>query len=188
MWLAGHLGLPLLVCMEQTSEREYHAWMAWRAEQWNQPDRTDHYLMQLTNELWRLCHHAFGGKQAPPYDRSLDEFKISFGPRKEDHRQARPTPQPTHDSPAPSAVGGGLTPEQQRLRQQALKNKAAWLKWASTIPGASYRDSDGVWTRVGPDPEEYLKKMRSGRVPKIHVAKKVGEKIQTRPGRQPKGE
>lgn len=37
--------------MRQTSNREYQAWTEWLDRQWNEPDRTDHYLMQVAREV-----------------------------------------------------------------------------------------------------------------------------------------
>jgi len=34
--------------MEAHTHREYLTWMAWLNKQWNEPSRTDHYIMQNT--------------------------------------------------------------------------------------------------------------------------------------------
>ena len=39
--------MPLYEWMERISHREYLTRLAWLDEQWDKPDRTDHYLMQL---------------------------------------------------------------------------------------------------------------------------------------------
>jgi hypothetical protein len=37
--------------MAKTTNREYLAWMEWLDQRWNEPDRTDHYLMQIAREV-----------------------------------------------------------------------------------------------------------------------------------------
>jgi hypothetical protein len=43
--------------------RQFTAWRAWSAEEWNRPDRHDHYLMQAAA--------AFGGGQ-------IDKYRLKF--------------------------------------------------------------------------------------------------------------
>jgi hypothetical protein len=45
--LASHLHLPLTECLRETTYRQYLYWQRWLQRQWNEPDRHDHYLMQI---------------------------------------------------------------------------------------------------------------------------------------------
>jgi hypothetical protein len=47
--LGEYLGWPGPV-----THRQHAAMLAWEAEEWNQPSRTDYYLMSLTAEVRRL--------------------------------------------------------------------------------------------------------------------------------------
>lgn len=48
------------------THRQYETWQAWLEQQWNEPSRTDHYLMSVAR---MMCW-----KDPPP----LDKFKINF--------------------------------------------------------------------------------------------------------------
>jgi hypothetical protein len=37
--------------MRGMTNREYRTRLAWLEKQWNEPDRTDHYLMMIANEV-----------------------------------------------------------------------------------------------------------------------------------------
>ena len=55
------------------THRQFEVWQLWLKAEWNQPSRTDHYLMRLAQ--------AFGGSE----DSTLDDFKIPFAwPNPED--------------------------------------------------------------------------------------------------------
>ena len=67
--LASHLHMPLRDCMERHTHRELLAWNEWLDEQWNQPTRSDHYLMQIAQEVRRSF-----AKKCPKFS----AFKIPF--------------------------------------------------------------------------------------------------------------
>lgn len=39
--------MPLCECWEKVTYREFLTWQAWLNNQWNEPSRTDYYLMQI---------------------------------------------------------------------------------------------------------------------------------------------
>lgn len=49
------------------THRQFMAWQWWLAEQWNQPDRSDHYLMQLAA--------AQDAKEGPKH---LNDYRLRF--------------------------------------------------------------------------------------------------------------
>ena len=57
------------------TNRQYLAWMEWLAEEWNRPDRTDHYLMLLAAE-------TRAGRVKNPKNIKLEHFKLRFGSQK----------------------------------------------------------------------------------------------------------
>ena len=54
------------------THREHLTWLAWFVEEWNMPDRTDHYLMQTAYSIER-------GNVKNPRSLKLDQFKLQFG-------------------------------------------------------------------------------------------------------------
>lgn len=52
------------------SDREFRRWETYFAQRWNEPDRSDHYLMQIAQEIAisRLSKHV-----------PLEDMKIPFG-------------------------------------------------------------------------------------------------------------
>lgn len=50
---------------------EYEIWMEWLELEWNRPSRTDHYIMQATQEIVR-------NRAKYPAQVKLDPFKMSF--------------------------------------------------------------------------------------------------------------
>ena len=66
--------MPLSECIRRHTHREYVTWLAWLDEQWNQPDRTDHYLMQI-------AHCVRQQRAAHPEQLSLRDEKIMFEQR-----------------------------------------------------------------------------------------------------------
>lgn len=64
--------------------RQFAAWREWRAGQWNEPDRGDHYVMALTGAVVR-------GYAKNPKDVRDDRFKLTF------RRQGDPDPGPSVD-------------------------------------------------------------------------------------------
>lgn len=52
------------------THREYRTWQVWLEKQWNEPDRTDHYLMQIAGYV---CHVLSKKTRI-----NLGNFKIPF--------------------------------------------------------------------------------------------------------------
>jgi hypothetical protein len=76
--------------MRQHTERELKLWLLWLREEWNRPDRTDHYLMQIAAEIRR------NGKI--PIEVTTDQFRLPFvfgddaGPAGEESATRPPAP------------------------------------------------------------------------------------------------
>ena len=70
--------MPLRRCIAETSHREYLTWMVWLNEEWNNPNRTDHYLMQIAQLL-------SDSKKV----QGLNDLKIPFTLKKQQQQQTR---------------------------------------------------------------------------------------------------
>ena len=57
------------------THRQYEAWRWWLRLEWNRPDRSDHYAMQVCQHLWLLPARVWGKNPEPP---KLDKFEIPF--------------------------------------------------------------------------------------------------------------
>jgi len=55
--------------MRKTSHRDYKTWLVWEREQWNDPSRSDHYLMQIAQAIYASKSRSSA---------ALDKFKIPF--------------------------------------------------------------------------------------------------------------
>lgn len=66
--------MPIFELQARLSHREFLLWKQWLQNKWNEPSRTDYYLMQLTK--------AVLGSNAP-----IDRFKIKFAPVLSDSKQ-----------------------------------------------------------------------------------------------------
>ena len=58
------------------THRQFRAWQAWLARQWDEPDRTDHYLMQVAAEVRRSA----AGRKARQV--KLEHLRIRFVEKK----------------------------------------------------------------------------------------------------------
>lgn len=58
--------------MKSMSHREYLTRLAWIEENWNDPDRSDYYLMQIAQEIRKVMSKK-------PKNIKLDHLKIKFG-------------------------------------------------------------------------------------------------------------
>jgi len=89
--LASHLGMSLNEVQEKHSERQLKLWMLYLQRQWNRPNRTDHYLMQVA-ALVRDQNKKRG--QAPT---KIGQLLITFGMNKlfksNKPEEAQPTPE-----------------------------------------------------------------------------------------------
>lgn len=54
------------------THREFLTWQAWIDRQWNRPDRTDFYLMQVACEVRRVLSRKPAGIK-------IDDFRLPFG-------------------------------------------------------------------------------------------------------------
>ena len=57
------------------THRQFEAWRAWLQSEWNEPSRTDHYLMMLAQYLWAIPARVWGKNPDVP---GLDRFEIPF--------------------------------------------------------------------------------------------------------------
>lgn len=55
--------------MSRIPHPEYRAWLAWKRDQLDCPDRSDQYLMQIAGEI----HYVMGNKKWSP-----SEFRLKF--------------------------------------------------------------------------------------------------------------
>lgn len=78
MRLASHLGISLRRCLAETTNREFKDWIVWLDREWNTPNRSDHYLMQIAREI----RDKWSKKGS-----LLDTFKLKFGSKKEPKRE-----------------------------------------------------------------------------------------------------
>lgn len=74
--------MPLRRCMRSHTLREYRIWMAYLDEQWNQPNRTDHYLMQIARDVKRVLSRHPGKIQ-------LDDSKLTFEQKADKPKQTK---------------------------------------------------------------------------------------------------
>ena len=58
--------------MERWTERKLGAVLEWLAKQWDTPDRTDYYLMQIAYEVCRMMTKN-------PGQVKMEHFKLRFG-------------------------------------------------------------------------------------------------------------
>jgi hypothetical protein len=63
--------LPIGVCLASHTHRQYNAWQEYLDQEWNEPNRTDHYLMQVAELVLRP--YLEKGVRV-----KLDDFKIPF--------------------------------------------------------------------------------------------------------------
>lgn len=87
--------MSLRRCMREHTERELRVWLAWMALQWDSPDRSDYYLMQVACEVRRVLSRD-------PRAISISDFKLQF-------REAGPAVR--RDSKAAWFAGVGLARE-----------------------------------------------------------------------------
>lgn len=87
------LGLPLSVCMKSHTFRQYEVWVAFMDEQWNRPDRGDHYLMQIAAEVRRSY-------TTKPTQVKESKFKIEFEAKTKD----KPKPMTDQQKAAANAI------------------------------------------------------------------------------------
>lgn len=105
--------------MRRHTHRELKVWLEYLKEQYNQPDRTDHYLMQLAAEVRR-------GNVKHPKEVKAEDFKITFKFRDPD-----PNAQNTPGSKTGPRTSSQRAPATQLQRTQATIY--AKLKWGAFL-------------------------------------------------------
>lgn len=83
MRLASVLHLSLRACAQQTTHREYRTWVRWMQDEWNNPSRSDYYLMRISQRLIQT-------NSKTPDKHTLDEQKIPFGFGEKQDEPAQP--------------------------------------------------------------------------------------------------
>ncbi len=74
--------MPLQECINGHTYREYLTWMAWLdEEEWEHPNPTQYYLMQIAQEVCRVISKK-------PEKIKLEHFKMQFS------RAVQPPPKP----------------------------------------------------------------------------------------------
>lgn len=63
--------MTLSQCKQNMTERELAGWVRWLDDEWNTPTRTDHYLMQIAQEVRRVLRKN-------PNKIKLKQFAIEF--------------------------------------------------------------------------------------------------------------
>lgn len=111
--LASHLHMSLDECMQKHTKRQKDAWLKWLRAQWNEPSRTDHYLMQIAQEI-RMT------SVAKPGNVLLNWFKLPFTSRR-------------------SQTEKKLTPKeiQEKKAQATIWSKAKWSLAINAARGKS---------------------------------------------------
>jgi hypothetical protein len=92
--------------MQSMTHREYLTWLAWLEDQWNVPDRTDYYLMQIAGHV----AHVMSRKSWQP-----GEYQIKFESRKQTEETPKKIQQPVAES-------------KHRWRMRAERGGNAWPK------------------------------------------------------------
>lgn len=116
--VAQSLSLPLGESMARHTHRQHKLTARWLHEQWNVPDRHDHYLMQIA---WLLL--LVNSTKETAKDLKMVDRKLKFEPNVPTKPIAVAT---TPQLPDPVAISQE-SPERQRLREHATAvSKAAW--------------------------------------------------------------
>lgn len=72
--------MPLSECVKKTTNREYLLWNRWLDEQWDEPDRHDHYIMDLSMQVASILN-----KKASSLKLSM--FKLKFGSTEDQEKE-----------------------------------------------------------------------------------------------------
>lgn len=87
--LASHLNMPLEECRAKTKYLHYLVWLEWLRKQWNEPSRSDYYLMAIARSALQsradLAKFKIEfGKPEIPEDYLIEELVQPAGPVQED--------------------------------------------------------------------------------------------------------
>jgi hypothetical protein len=88
--IANQIGLPVVEAMERVTHREYRLRVLWNQHQWNKPNLTEYYLMQIAQHLARLP----GAKKLS----ELGKFKLPFKYEKVNPRKRKPPTKAEHSA------------------------------------------------------------------------------------------
>lgn len=111
--------MGLRECRKKHTHREYRTRLQWLEEQWNNPDRTDYYLMKVAWEL-RNVILSFGKDKNRP---SLEDFKIPF-----EFKQKGGEPEPEEEI------------DEEEVKRRAAISKAAWFVRTGQFPESMKKD------------------------------------------------
>lgn len=62
--------MPLRKCMREISLNDYHLWIKWLDDQWDNPTLTDYYLMSVAQSVWQVNSET-------PGNIKLNSFKLT---------------------------------------------------------------------------------------------------------------
>lgn len=74
--MAHSLGVLIGDYLAGTTHRQHLTWVEWLEAQWNRPDRTDHYLMQVAAEVT-------AGRVKRPGEIKMSRYVLKFKSRQE---------------------------------------------------------------------------------------------------------
>ena len=72
--------------MQRITHREYLTWQKWEAQQWNEPSRSDHYLMRVAQRVQQVLAKE-------PNKITLDHQRVPFRQVKQQAPATKPTKQ-----------------------------------------------------------------------------------------------
>lgn len=98
--------MPLRECKKSHTHREFLAWMAWLAKGWEEPSRTEFYLIELLAEIRRSW--VKNAKQV-----KAKEFQLKFARKASDKSEAE---------------------SDEHIKQATKQAQAVWLARVSTPP------------------------------------------------------
>mgnify|MGYP001574194689 FL=1 len=127
--------------MKTISRREYLMRIAWMEQQWNEPDRSDNYAMQIAAEVKRF-REAFSKN---PQAVALADMKIPFG-------RSSDQPQSLYTKPIEE-----LTPEETEIRRRAAATLSK-ARWAGRL-GVKVEDIESGKARRGLAPVQTLEQV-----------------------------
>lgn len=109
--MASHLGMSIRECRQKHTYREYNVWMTYLDSEWNKPNRSDYYLMQIALEIRRfMVGFSKGGK-----DPDMNDLVLPFTAQKNEHESEKE-----------------ITPEE--IKNRAEISKATWFARTGQFP------------------------------------------------------
>jgi hypothetical protein len=83
------------------THKQYMAWLAWLADQWNQPSRSDAYAMQVAAEVYR-------GNAKKPREVQAKQFVLKFGTGRRLVGEPSSDGQPARDAETATSISQGV--------------------------------------------------------------------------------